>query len=52
MMCKNPLYMSCILLTGACKEKDRQLQQATTQLHDTLQQALVLQQALCVSCEC
>jgi len=42
----------CILLTGACKEKDRQLQQATTQLHDTLQQALVLQQALCVSCEC
>ena len=48
----NIIMSVCILLTGACQEKDRQLQQATAQLHDTLQQALVLQQALCVSCEC
>ncbi|KAL8594452.1 hypothetical protein ACOMHN_018160 [Nucella lapillus] len=38
-------------LVAACQEKDRQLQQATTQLQDTLQQALVLQQALTISCE-
>ncbi|XP_076473003.1 uncharacterized protein LOC143302287 [Babylonia areolata] len=38
-------------LVGACQEKDRQLQQATSQLQDTLQQAMVLQQALAISCE-